>query len=413
MKIALICPDDISFWLFRRGLICALRRLNHEVVLLCRGGPFIAALLDLGARHISIPFERFMSPSRDVAIFLRLLAVMRLERFDCVHNFTPKPNIYGTLAAYLCRVPRIFNSVTGLGYLYQDPGEPSPLLRRISKWMMHALYRRASHLAQRTWFQNPDDIDYFVTHRLISADRCVLVRSSGIDTAAWDPQRYAPELRRRMRIELGVSEGQTLVLMVARALRSKGVLEFFEAARIIAQQRSEIAFRLAGEAEEDAQDGISADRLRREESQTNFRWLGQRSDIPEVIAAADIVVLPSYYREGVPHSLLEAMALAKPIVTTDSVGCREVITHGVNGLMVPPRDGNSLANAILELASSPARRAEMGNAGRAIAERDFSETLVVDRLLREIYRLEAAATPLSQEPLGNSPPPQPPEARRE
>ena len=384
VKIALVYPDDFSIWLFRKGLIRSLIRRGHDVYTIAADTGYVKQLEDLGVKHLTIPMERFISPLKDIRVFLQLLKIFRNEHFDIIHNFTVKPNIYGAFAGALNACPLILNSVTGLGYLYREPWEKK-IKTRFLKSVIRFLYRYASGFAHRTWFQNSDDAEYFIEKRLISPDKTVVIRSSGINLSEWfgDDQDKTKGLKG----ELGFKQDDILVVMISRALKSKGVLELMEASRQLASRYPKVKFLLVGGAEEDLNLGVPSIQLKKEALDGHFYWLGHRKDIREILMVSDICVLPSYYREGVPRCLLEAMAMQKPIITTDSVGCREVIEDCVNGYMIPVRDASALAKALDKLILNEALRHYMGIASRKKVENEFDEQIIVDALLKNLYKI--------------------------
>ena len=202
--------------------------------------------------------------------------------------------------------------------------------------------------------------------------------------------RIPDDKLQRIRDDLGLRPENVTVVMVSRALRAKGVFEFLDAADQLKLRFPEARFVLAGGTEEASHNGLKAEILERKMSKegSNFIWLGHRHDIPLLLAASDICVLPSFYREGVPRNLLEAMAMAKPIVTTDSVGCRETVEDGWNGYIIPIKNSRALADAIEKLCLNYGLRKRMGQNSRFKAEREFDEIMIVDRLLKALYLFE-------------------------
>lgn len=395
MKVALVCQDDISFWLFRRGLIKALVARGCQVFLISSPGPYVSKLKELGASHIPMPFHPYISPLLDLRVWIDLWILFRREKFNIVHNFTIKPNIYGATAGRLAGVPLVLNSVTGLGYLLHEDREGS-LRISFTHLLARSLYRLAGLCVHRCWFQNPDDMTYFVNHRLISSKQAVLVRSSGIDLGEWCPISEKDERRLIARQMLGLHANDVAILMVARAIKPKGVEEFIQAAEILNIKYPQARFFLAGEAEMRGAAAVPLSLLRDPQRASYFCWLGQREDIQNIYYAADIVTLPSFYGEGVPRSLLEAMALAKPIVTSDWRGCRETVENGVNGFLVQPRHVPELVAALAALLDVPELRRRFGKAGRSMVERQFSEEIVMGALFQRLYAFEEFRMPRHQ-----------------
>lgn len=384
-KVALVLNDDFSMWHFHRGLIRALKARGAEVFVLTPAGPYVEKLERIGAVHLPISVYRFLSPLRDVKLFIDLYRLFRRRRFDIVHTITIKPNVYGTVAARLAGRRFVVGLICGLGYTF---GRSDGLRQRIVHWTASLMYRCANLLVRKVWFENPDDRDLFVSRRLIRPDKAVVIRGGGVDVDEYRPGSVDPERLAAIRKELGCPGEERIVLMVvARTIWSKGVREFVEASRGFLPEAGRVRFILAGATDPESPDAVPETYLKENRS-ASFEWIGFRRNIKEILAAADVVVLPSFYREGVPTSLLEAMAMGKPIVTCNSVGCREVVDPGKNGYLVPPRDADAFATAVAKIALDDARRATFGRHSREKAVREFSDSVVVGRVCRELYGWE-------------------------
>lgn len=388
MKIALVAPDDFSILIYRKGLILSLLQLGHEVCLVSKAGEFVPQLEELGARHIPVKLERFINPINDLRVLAEFYKIFRKEKFDIVHNFTIKPNNYATLTAYAAGCRKIFNSVTGLGFLIYEPWEKS-LISRIFKFGLKFLYSISSRLSNKTWFQNPDDIAYFTKNHLIEPKKALLIKSSGINLSEWklpDNKKVAT-----LKLNAGFNPDDLLVVMVTRALYSKGIHEFLFAMEKLTSIYPKVKFVLAGGAEENLNRGVSASLLKEKTVHYPFFWLGHLKNVIDIFSISDIIVFPSYYREGIPRCLLEAMALKKPIVTTDHGGCREAVDDGVNGFLVPVRDKEAVADKTELLIKNPELRNKMGNAGFEKVTQEFDENLIVKAVLKDLYQLEEAS----------------------
>lgn len=383
MKIALVYSDDFSIWHFRKGLIKALLEKDIEVYAISTAGKYVELIESLGAVHIPIKMDRFVNPIKDLKFLIALYNIFRVHKFDIVHNFTIKPNIYGAIAARLAGIKRVINSVTGLGYVFSDtPGLKLKVLRYIVK----RLYWLSCKLSNNVWFQNNDDLTFFVKSNLISKTKAVLIKSSGVPLEEFTPDSFDRDKVAILKKELGIDDSTKFVTMVGRKIWSKGIKEFIEASKEVKKKYPSVKFLSIGEREEDNPSSVPESYLR-EEASKNFQWLGFRKDIKEIFALSDIVVLPSYYNEGVPRGLLEAMAMGKPIITTDTVGCREVVEIDKNGYLVPVRKSKALADAIEALVNDGKKRIEFGRYSRLKVEREFDETIVVERIIKELYQL--------------------------
>ncbi|MBM4430202.1 MAG: glycosyltransferase family 4 protein, partial [Chloroflexi bacterium] len=265
---------------------------------------------------------RGVNPFADMCTLLSLYRLFWRHRPDLVHAFDTKPCVFARIAARLANVPVVVGTLPGLGSLYVYDGVTTRVVR--------AVYERlqgwASHLSDLTIFQNHEDARQFVAKRIVPEAKIAVIPGSGVDTDLLDPARVSQLEREQARAELGVSSRMLLVTMVSRLIRSKGVMEFAVAAQTVRERHLEVAFLLVGPADEESVDRLTPTEL--SQLARVVTWTGARKDIPAVLAASDILVLPSFYREGIPRVLLEAASMGLPIVTTDSPGCREVVEHG-------------------------------------------------------------------------------------
>jgi len=310
----------------------------------------------LGAEPVDMSLDRAgMRPLKDICDLGRLAIQLRRLKPDVTFAYFAKPVIYGSLAAWVARVPRRYAMLGGMGYVFIDKGDAerwkTKALREIVTWM----YCVAFSTAHRVFFQNADDQALFLRRRLIRAAKAFRVNGTGVDL-------------QRLRPVTAVKAPMTF-LMMARLLREKGVCEFVNAAKIVRRQHPEARFVLLGAID------LNPASLREEEVRAWVRdgtieWPGQVDDVRPWIAACSVYVLPSY-REGVPRSTQEAMAMGRPIITTDAVGCRETVREGYNGFLVPVRDVESLVAAMSRFFESPDLVASMGAASRQLAEERF------------------------------------------
>ncbi len=315
-------------------------------------------------------------PRADRESFRQLCRLFSEHRPDIVHAFDTKPGILAPMAARKAGVAGRVCTITGMGYLFSS-GSPRA-------WLLRPVYRHLRRLAGKdcgaTVFQNSEDRDYYREKRLVAEGRDWLVRGSGIDVEAFRRSRPADEELAPIRKELDL-DGKLVVLMVSRLVAQKGVLEYLEAARRVGRERSDMVFLLGGPAPA----GIGRRILSELSSGSSLvRYLGERDDVPALLAVSDIFVLPSYYREGVPRVLLEAGAMGLPLIATDEPGCRDVVKEGWNGHLIPSRDVPALVKAILRLAASDDRK-RMGERSRRHVRGQFDLGRVVEAYSR-IYR---------------------------
>jgi glycosyltransferase involved in cell wall biosynthesis len=370
-KIILVSRCAWTLYNFRAGLMRALKDKGATVI---GGGAgddgFEPQIEALGVPFIPLPVDtKAINPAADVHLLYTLYCWYRREQPQVVHHFTIKPVIYGSLAARLAGVPRVVNTVTGLGFVFTE--ERMAWLRRPVEWQ----YRLALACAHFTFFQNSDDLEFFRAHCLVKAQNAGLLPGSGVDCQHFSPCPVTnPPPKKPLTF-----------LMVARLLREKGVYEFVEAARRVKHDFPGTRFQLLGKRDERNPTVVPQIDLDRWQAEAVVSWLGDVSDVRPIVAMADVVVLPSY-REGTPRALLEAAAMGKPLITTDTVGCREVVDDEVNGLLVPVKDAAALARAMMHLIAHPAMRERMGRAGREKMEREFDEWKVLEKIL-QVYQL--------------------------
>jgi glycosyltransferase involved in cell wall biosynthesis len=365
-KILLVSRCAWTLYNFRTGLMRELKKQGHKVL---GGGAtgdgFESRIEALGIPFVTLPVDKKgINPLADMKLFWTLYRWYRMERPSVVHHFTIKPVIYGSIAARLAGIPRIVNTVTGLGFVFVE--HHLAWLRRVVEW----LYRAALASAHYTFFLNQDDLRLFLTRRLVEPGKAGLLPGEGVDCEFFSPHHNT----RR-------SPGERVTfLMVARLLREKGVYEYVEAARLVKQEFREVEFQLLGKRDERNPTVVSQADLDFWQEEGIVTWLGEVADLRPIVAQADVVVLPSY-REGTPRSLLEAAAMGKPLITTDAVGCREVVDDGINGFYVPVGDSLALAQSMIKLIEHPELRQLMGKEGRAKVEREFDERVVIERIL--------------------------------
>jgi len=357
-----------NFVNFRAGLIRRLIEEGFDVVTLAPIDAHIDRLRDMGVRFVDIDIDRKgLSPSRDLRLLRRYHQLLREIAPAAYLGWTIKPNIWGSMAAARLGVPAI-NNISGLGTAFMKPG---PL-----QWIVRQLYRLALRRSATVFFQNAVDRQLFVDMKIIHAAQAALLPGSGIDLNAFAPER--PVSRE--------ANAPITFLMIARLLGDKGVREFVEAARRLRAAGLPARFVILGALDHNNRSAVDASELTAWLAEGVIEHLPHQDDVRPVIAMADCVVLPSY-REGMPRSLLEAAAMAKPLVASDVPGCALIAREGENGLLCRVKDAGSLADALRRMAMlSPEQRAAMGAAGRRIAECEFDERIVVDLYVDAVRR---------------------------
>ncbi len=344
---------------FRRNLMRALQHDGHNVIAIGDEGTFGQRLHDQGFAYHSAPFSGAGTrPARELRTVLALRRVLKEERADVVLSYTPKGNLYAALAGRGLALAQVMN-ISGLGRAVTSPG--------VASRVVDLLYRHTVTRAAWVFFQNEDDRRLFVERGYVPQERTSRLPGSGVDLNAFTPTPLP-----------SVVAGSCVFLMVARLLWDKGVREYVDAARSLRAQWSGARFQLLGPLDPSPRSGVPRDVLDDWVAEGVIEYLGETDDIRPYLQAADCIALPSY-REGVPRSLLEAAASARPVITTDTVGCRDAVDLGVTGLLCAPRDSEDLARRMGTLLQMPPQdRSRMGQAGRRKMEREFDERIVID-----------------------------------
>lgn len=389
LTIALVANTDWALYRFRLALIRELVDQGAHVYAIATPGRFVSGLEEVGATFVPWTLgRRSLNPIQELLSLASLVRIYRQVKPAIAHHLTAKPNIYGPIAARLTNVPVVIASVAGLGYVFTENGVRTLLLRSVAS----VLYRFAFRLCGAVTFENRTDLTELQHAGALPAQRLHYIPGgSGVNVGFFDPRAVHESATSRLRQSLDLPASMPVVLMVARMLWHKGVREFVECARILKGQY-EVSFLLAGPVDHGNSAAIAKETLLAWGTEGCVRYLGEREDVRELLSMADIVVLPSY-REGLPVVLLEAAAMAKPIVTADVPGCRDVVESDTNGLLVSPRDPGALARAVETLLVSPELRHRFGQAARQKAVREFDQRKVVAQIIEIYYTLLQQRSP--------------------
>jgi glycosyltransferase involved in cell wall biosynthesis len=367
VKVLLFANTDWFLYNFRMNLARSLRQRGLQVILLSPAGDYVAKIEAEGFLWLRFELSRSgMNVLKELKTIFQLASLYRSERPDLVHHYTIKCILYGSIAARLAGIKTIVNAVTGMGYVFTGAGLFRGLLRVIVQFWYWLVLKDTEVI-----FENSEDRQIFLNKGLVPVRSAHLIRGSGIDIARFQPSAEPP--------------GEPLILLAARLLWDKGVGEFVEAARLVRRQGSPVRFILVGNTDSGNPSAISPSQLQSWVEEGVVEWWGWRDDIPEVLAAVHVVCLPSY-REGLPTILTEAAASGRATIAADAPGCREAVRDGETGLLVPPRDPASLAQAIRTLIEDPDRRRRMGIAGRRMVEQEFSSAVIIGSTFR-VYHL--------------------------
>jgi glycosyltransferase involved in cell wall biosynthesis len=358
LKIILFANTAWYLYNFRLPLAIELKKAGWDVTLISPPDAYGERLCASGLRWL--PFNlsrRGVNPFGELLTLCHLARLYHIEKPDFVHHFTIKCVIYGSIAAKLSRIQHIVNAVTGLGYIFIGSTFRFKVFQRLARF-----FYRFSLRDTQVIFQNRDDMKSFIKDGLVSPQKAIVIRGSGVDTATFSPESQEASI--------------PMVVLVARLLWDKGVGEFVEAARMLRKQGSTARFVLVGDSDPHNPAAVPPETIENWRSEAIVEVWGWKENVLSIYRQAQIVCLPSY-REGTPRTLLEAAACARAIVATDVPGCREVVNHGINGLLVPLRDPQALAEALNTLLSDPHRCQSMGEEGRKLAVREFSQERVI------------------------------------
>jgi glycosyltransferase involved in cell wall biosynthesis len=369
-KLLFLVTEDWYFCSHRLPLAVAARQAGYEVIVATRVNRHGPAIEAAGLRLV--PLQRMqrssLNPFRELHAVAELVAVYRRERPSLAHHVALKPVVYGTIAARITGVHAIVNAVAGLGFVFSSRRALARALRPLLVLFFRLLL---ANPGERMIVQNSDDEGTLIDKGLADPAHVRRIPGSGVDLLKFEARP--------------LDDGVPLVVLASRMLWDKGVGEFVDAARRLRKRNLAARFVLAGDTDSESPAGIPRNQLAAWQEEGVVEWWGHREDMPEVLLRARVVCLPSFYGEGIPKVLIEAMACARPIVTTDMPGCRELVREGENGLLVPPRDAESLARALGTLVSDPELCGRMGGRGREIAAAEFSIERVVDSTLA-VYR---------------------------
>jgi glycosyltransferase involved in cell wall biosynthesis len=366
-RVAILGNQAFSVVNFRLPLMRDIVARGHKVFALAPDfdEDTVATLAREGIIAVPIDLSRTgLSPLRDARDFIRLVGTLRKLKIDLVLAFAIKPVIYGTIAAWLARVPRRFALIAGLGYAFGSTQRPS-LRRRIIHVVARALYTLALARTRSVFMQNPDDVEDFARMHIVGRDKMVLVNGTGVDLSGW--QKLAP-----------VTEPVTF-LLAARLLEEKGIHDYIAAARVIKARAPSARFVLLGGLDSNP-NGIGRQQIEQWVTDGLIEWPGHVPVRPW-LAEASVYVLPSYYREGIPRSIQEALASGLPVITTDAPGCRETVVPGKNGLLVAPRQPDQLVRAMQQFIDNPRQIVDMGRQSRLLAEQRFDVRVINARML--------------------------------
>jgi len=365
-KILFVVTEDWYFCSHRLPLAVALKEKGHRVAVATRLKDHRKLIEASGIRAIALKRMKrsSLNPFREMGTFIELLSILRREKPDLIHLVALKPVIYGSLAAMLAGVSARVNALGGLGFAFSS----SNVLARILNPLLLATFRLIfKDLHSRLILQNIDDLMLVTERAQLDKRNLRLIRSAGVDLLKYTV--------------LDMPVGVPVVMLASRMLWDKGVGEFVQAAVALKARGLPARFVLVGDPDDENPSSVPKKQLQDWHASGLVEWWGYRTDMPTVLSQASVVCLPSYYGEGIPKVLIEAMACGRPIVTTDMPGCRDLVREGVNGFLVMPRDAAGLAKRFDALLANPILCKSMGLEGRRLAEKEYSLTRVTQETM--------------------------------
>ncbi len=373
-KICFVVAADVTLKFLLISELKFFKDKGYEVFVVCSPGKWLNDIKKEGIEVKEIIISRkVFSPFFDVISLCRLFFYFRKEKFDIVLTFTPKPGLLGQLAAKLAGVPVIINTIFGF-YFHEN-------IKPLKRKFFIVIEKIAAACSTFIFFRNKEDFETAQKEHMIKVGRAEFI-GDGIDIAKFNSARFTPEFIIKKKQALGISSGAPVIGIVARLVKEKGYVELFEAFKRVQEKFSDAVLLIIGLNDPQKKDSFNPESFR----QKNIIFLGERTDVDELYAAMNVFVLPSY-REGFPHSVMEASAMALPVVTTDVRGCRNAIESGLTGILIPPKNSQELAKAIIGLLSDRQKAMAMGQAGRKKAEKEFDKNILLEKMEAQINKL--------------------------
>lgn len=363
MKFVLLSPKNRTVYNFRGDLIKEITVKGYEVIVTGPDMTDVDKIEALGAKFVEIPMNKTgTSITGDLKYCKALTKLLKEEKPDVTLGYTIKPVVYGAIAAKRAKVKNINSLVTGGGYTFIA----TSLKARILGMIVRTLYRIGLRKANNVIFQNPDDLNEFCDRKLVKKEKCHVVNGSGVNLEKFEKAPF-PE--------------QTSFFMLSRLLKSKGVCEYLEAAKIVKKQYPDAKFYILGKYEFEMQDAVDKEYVERFIQDGIIERFEETSDVRPYYAMCSAYVLPSY-REGTPRTVLEAMAMGRPIITTDTQGCRETVIDGKNGFLVPIKNAEAVAEKMIWFIENPEKVQAMGNESLDYVRKKFDVNIVNSEMLR-------------------------------
>ncbi len=367
-KFVLISPKNRSAYNFRGDLIKDIQAKGYDIVVTGPNKEGVEKIEALGAKFIEVPVNKNgTNPFADISYCLKLRHILKNEKADAILGYTIKPVIYGSIAGWMTGVNNRTAMVTGAGYLFASTSFKARMIRLVS----FMLYRLGLGAAQKVIFQNIDDLNEFVEHGLVKREKCHIVNGSGVNMGKYTPAPY-PE--------------RPSFLFLGRLVHSKGGLDFAKAAKIVKSQYPKARFMLLGKLEKNLPDAIQPEEMMPYVNEGIVELFPETDDIPKYYAMTSVFVLPTAYREGTPRVILEAMASARAIITTNTPGCKETVMEGENGFFTTTHNPEELTKKMIFFIEHPEKVSEFGQKSYDICKNKYEVSITNKRML-EIMNL--------------------------
>ncbi len=366
-KILFIGNQAMALYKFRLGIMLALQNFGFEIYAIAPPDQYSQKLRDKGVHFRSMkmaPHKK--NPIADLLFFIKLFFLYKSIKPDLIFHYTIKPNIYGTIAAKILGIPS-FSIVPGRGHSFHKQDWLYHLVKRVYAFSLkHSI---------STWFLNEEDREYFVEKGIVQYDKTLILPGEGVNTTYYSPSRFPQKS----------NQGKTTFLLYGRLLWEKGVGVFVEAARLVKKEYPNTLFILLGFLDDSDTRVVPKKTIAKWEKEKLIQYVGEVEDVRPILSKTDCFVLPSFYGEGLPRSLMEAASMEVPLITTDHVGCRRAVENGINGFICQPKDPIDLANKIKSFIELSAKEKNiMGSRGRQMMQNKFEEDIIVEIYLKQI-----------------------------
>jgi len=377
IKICYIVSVDMTLKFMLLNQLIFLRNQGYDVYAICSSGKWVKDIEKENIKVKIIKFKRKISPFSDIIVFFRLYFYFKKEKFDIIHVHTLKPEFYGQIAAKLAKVPIILNTLHGFDFSDYDPFFKKFLfisLERIAANYSTLIFTIARHIIERAIKEKIGSPNLF---KYLGRD---------IDTNRFNPNKFSEIFIIEKKKQLGVSLDRKIIGIVARLVVEKGYLDLFQSLKNVIQKFPETLLLIIGQEELEKKDSINQNIVKNYGIENNVMFLGERTDMEELYSVMDVFVLPSH-REGLGAAILEASAMEKPVIATNTGGCPEIINNGETGILVPVKTPEKLSEALIFILENSQKAKEMGKMGRQKIVREFSEEIVFSRLWQEYNKL--------------------------